>query len=193
MSAILNNMAATEHQLRKALWMMRGWLLRCYLRLHGCRVGNKLKCKQWPTFRQVPNGNIRLGSSVTIGYRISLDVGREAILEIGNHVNLVQDLLISSGVQVVIGDYSGIGEYSSIRDGDHGYSSHSRIHDQVTTHDPIIIGSDVQISRGCLVTSGSRIDDGVIVGAGSVVTSRTKTIANGIYIGQPVKMIGKRP
>ena len=192
MSALLNALVTTEHRLRKAIWMVRGYLLRCYLRLHGCSVGPRLKCKQWPTFRQVPHGNIRLGPAVTIGYRVTIDVGAGAILDIGAHVNLTQDILISCGRRVRIGDYSGLGEFSSVRDGDHGYAADNKIHEQPATYSEIVIGSDVQISRGCLVTGGSHIEHGVIIGANSAISGSIKTVEYCMYIGQPVKFIGKR-
>lgn len=192
MSAILNSLVLTEHRLRKAVWMSRGYVLRCYLRLHGCSVGPKLKCKQWPTFRQVPNGNMRLGTAVTFGYRVTIDVGTGAMLDIGDHVNLTQDLLLSCGKSVRIGDHSGIGEFCSIRDSEHGYAKEERIHAQKSEAKEIYIGSDVQISMGCTVLPGSRVKHGVIVGTRTVVTGRLKTVEYGIYLGVPAKFIGMR-
>ena len=127
-----------------------------------------------------------------IGYRVTFDVCKGAMLTIDDHVNLTQDLVISCGSEITIGAYSGIGEYSSIRDGEHGYSAQYRIHQQPTTYSAIVIGSDVQISRGCMISGGSRIENGAIIGANSMVTGRVKTVEFGIYIGQPVKFIGKR-
>jgi acetyltransferase-like isoleucine patch superfamily enzyme len=135
---------------------------------------------------------MRLGTAVTVGYRVTIDVGTGAMLDIGHHVNLTQDLLISCGKSVQIGDHSGVGEFSSIRDGDHGYAVESRIHEQATLYNEIVIGSDVQISRGCFVTGGSRVEHGVIIGANSTITGRIKTVEYGIYMGQPVKLIGQR-
>lgn len=192
MSAILNHMANTEHRLRKALWMLRGWMLRSYLRLHGCRVGTKLKCKQWPTFRQVPRGNISFGQAVTIGYRVTLDVGSGAMLDVGDNVNLTQDLLISCAGRVSIGRYSGIGEFSSIRDSEHGYAKNEIIHAQTANVQSVHIGADVQISMGCTILPGSRIEDGVIVGTRTVVTNRLTTKEYGVYLGMPAKFIGMR-
>ncbi|MBE0644920.1 MAG: acyltransferase [Bacteroidetes bacterium] len=181
-----------ETRCRKAVWMLRGRLLTLYLRVHGCKVGKSLKCKDWPIFRQVPWKNIVLGSNITVGYRVVLDVHLGAMLAIGDHVNLTQDLLIGCGSEVQIGAYSGIGEYSSIRDGEHGYSADELIHGQKTTYKSITIGTDVQISKGCLVLPGSQLPDGVLIGAHSSVTANSRLVAYGIFLGNPVKMIGKR-
>lgn len=181
-----------EHRVRKLVWMIRGALLTLYLRVHGCSVGRSLKCKQWPVFRQIPRDNITLGDAVTIGYRVTLDVMPGASLEIASHVNLTQDVLVSCASSVSIGEYSGIGEFSSVRDSEHGYSRSGIIHAQQGRSEPIHIGSDVQVSRGCTVLLGARLEDGSILGVNSVITAKTKTVEYGIYMGVPAKFIGMR-
>ena len=182
-----------EHRVRKLIWMMRGALLTLYLRVHGCSVGRSLKCKDWPIFRRVPWCNVRFGNHVTVGYRVTFDVGRGGMLVIDNNVNLTQDIIISCICSVSIGPYSGIGEYTSIRDGEHGYKRTSRIHDQEVSMSPIIIGADVQVSRGCMILPGSNVSDGVIIGANTIVTRNLITRPYGIYMGVPAKCIGERP
>ena len=55
----------------------------------------------------------------------------------------------------------------------------------------IIIGNDVWLCGGCVVTAGTKITDGVIVAANAVVTH---DIAEPYVIvaGVPAKIIGKR-
>jgi acetyltransferase-like isoleucine patch superfamily enzyme len=56
--------------------------------------------------------------------------------------------------------------------------------------DPIVIGNDVWIGRGCLIQPGTVIEDGVVVAANSVVRGTLKS--NGIYGGIPAKLIKYR-
>lgn len=54
----------------------------------------------------------------------------------------------------------------------------------------IDIGRNVWIGQNALVLPGVRLADGSVIGAGSVVTHDTQT--NGIYAGQPARMIRMR-
>jgi len=52
---------------------------------------------------------------------------------------------------------------------------------------PIIIGNNVFIGFGSILLPGTRIEDNVIVGAGSIVKGTLKS--NSVYTGVPVKYI----
>lgn len=49
----------------------------------------------------------------------------------------------------------------------------------------IIIGNDVWLGQGCKILAGSRIGDGAVIGAGSVVAGKIPPYA--IVIGNPLK------
>lgn len=51
---------------------------------------------------------------------------------------------------------------------------------------PIRIGEDVWIAAGCKILKGSVINDGAIIGAGSVVKGMIPK--NGIAVGVPAKV-----
>lgn len=55
---------------------------------------------------------------------------------------------------------------------------------------PIFIGEDVWIAAGCKILKGSYIEDGVVIGAMSLVKGRIK--ANTINVGIPAKRINER-
>ena len=55
---------------------------------------------------------------------------------------------------------------------------------------PILIGNNVWIGRGCLICEGAIIEDGVVVGANSVVKGRL--VKDTIYAGAPAKAIKSR-
>ena len=56
--------------------------------------------------------------------------------------------------------------------------------------DPIIIGDDVWLGTGVIVTKGVNIGDGAIVAAGSVVTKDIPP--NTVFAGSPAKFIRNR-
>jgi acetyltransferase-like isoleucine patch superfamily enzyme len=177
---------------RNRVILFRGWLLKMYLLLHGCKVGKKLRCSAWPYFRAIPFRNISIGDHVTIGKNSTLQVQKSGELYLDDYSKLTQDVIISVSSSVRIGKYSGIAEFCSIRDSDHGTSKNARMWDQPVISEEIIIGNDVQISLGCSIFRGTKIEDGVIIGANSMVFRNTRTIPYGIYMGNPLKLIGKR-
>ena len=178
----------------KLIYLLRGKCLSIYLRWCCCKVGTGLKCRQWPNFRQFPYKNISIGNNVTIGQRITFDVHRSGELVIGNNVNLTQDIVISVCEQIVIGNYTMIGEFVSIRDADHGTNPDEYMCKQALNAARIVIGEDVWIAAGCRVLKGAMIPDGCVVGANAVVTKKSfldKTAYKGIYAGVPA--VFKKP
>jgi acetyltransferase-like isoleucine patch superfamily enzyme len=177
---------------RNRFILVRGWLLKMYLLLHGCKVGKKLRCSAWPFFRAVPYNNIRIGNHVTIGKSITLQVQKNGKLFLDDYSKLTENVIIAVNSSVRIGKHTGIAEFCSIRDSDHEISKNTKIWDQPVISEDIIIGNDVQISLGCSIFRGAKIDNGVIIGANSMVFRNSKTIPYGIYMGNPLKLIGKR-
>ena len=189
----MTKLVAKLHSIfRNRIYWLRGWLLKYYLALHGCKVGKSLRCVEWPYFRSVPNNNIFIGNFVTIGRNVTLQSSKNGRIILKDYVKLTQDNLISAASEVHIGNHSGLAEYVSIRDSDHGIAKGETMWSQPMVSEPIRIGNDVQISRGCAVFRGVTIEDGVIIGAHSIVTRNIKTVKNGIYLGSPLKLIGKR-
>ncbi|WP_422107351.1 acyltransferase [Winogradskyella sp.] len=178
---------------RKFTWLLKGMLLRLYLNILGCKVGNNLKCKKWPLFRTIPKKNIFIGNNVNIGYRITLDISHSGKLILGNSVNLTQDIIISSAEMVTIGNDCLIAEHVSIRDGDHKFSKNLKINQQELSKKAIKIGTDVWIGAGSRVLKGAIIETGCIIAANSIVLEKTKTEEFNIYAGSPIKHIGIRP
>ena len=56
--------------------------------------------------------------------------------------------------------------------------------------EPVVIGNDVWIGRGCLIMPGSVIEEGVVVAAHSVVKGRL--LKDGIYGGKSATFIKSR-
>ena len=171
---------------------MKKLALKLYLAAHGAKVGSGLKCKQWPILRAIPFGNIILGNHVTIGYGVTLDIPAGGYLEIGHYVNLTHNVTVSATASVSIGEFCQIAENVSIRDGEHGSALGREIVYQDNVTKPVFIGRDVWVGANSVILKGVTVPDGAIIGANSMVIWKNSLEANGIYAGNPVKMIGRR-
>ena len=150
----------------------KGLLLKLYLILHGCEVGKDLKCQSYPRFRSIPNNNMRLGKSVTLGNKIYFEPNPKGKIIIGDFVELTQNVLISSNTVVEIGDHTVVGENVSIRDGNHSVAKNEEIIFQGSVMKSVSIGRDVNIGKGSLILMGSNVPDGVVIGEDSVVLEK---------------------
>lgn len=188
----MNLIARIHSAYKNKLYRLKGILLTIYLRAHGCKVGRGLRVIEFPRFRAVPAANIRIGNKVSIGSGIVLQILPEGLLVLDDHSKLIHDVFILSARSVYIGKHSGIAERCSIRDTEHGSRAGIPMYEQPLQSQEIHIGNDVQISLGTAVLAGSTIADGVLIGANSIVTRNLRTVENGIYLGNPLRLIGKR-
>lgn len=92
---------------------------------------------------------------------------------------------------VSIGSYAQIGEQILIVTTNHNYENAEKIpYDHKTVHRPVIIDDFVWIGARSTILSGCHIEEGAIIGAGSVVTKSVPKYA--IVAGNPAKIIGYR-
>jgi len=186
------NLAFWESGLRRKIWMLRGFLLKSYLILHGCKVGNGLLCKQWPLFRYIPHKNYELGNHVIIGYRITFEADNNGKIILKDNVYLTQDILISSRSQVCLEEYASVAEFVSIRDHDHSLKKGVFLPFQTHNSEPILIKKGCGILRGASIYRGVIVEEGAIIGSECILMRNFKSVPNGIYFGNPPKLIGKR-
>lgn len=84
-----------------------------------------------------------------------------------------------------------IAQAVSIRDTDHNFECNSiPMNKQGITTSPIIIGDDVWIGYGAVITKGVIVEDGAIIGANAVVTKNVPKF--GVVVGIPAKVIKMR-
>ncbi len=182
-----------ELWLRESTTLLRGALLRRYLRLHGCPVGKGLKCKRWPLFHRPPHGNIEVGDGVCFGYGVSLWVADNARLFLGDYVHLTHNVVISAHESVLVGAHTQVAENVSIRDSDHEARAGCLISQQGFVSAPVAIGEDVWIGASTTVLKGAQIAQGAVIGANSIVLAKSNTEPFGIYAGSPIRQVGRRP
>jgi acetyltransferase-like isoleucine patch superfamily enzyme len=114
-------------------------------------------------------------------------------VKVGNnsHINLNCCLWAGKTSQIILGDNLLMGPCVQLHAGRHGMALGTPMTFQPREDEDIVIGDDVWLCAGCIVTAGVTIANGVVVAANAVVT---KTIAeeNVIVGGVPAKIIGYR-
>jgi galactoside O-acetyltransferase len=139
--------------------------------------------------------NIRLGDNVRVDDFCVLSAGIGGI-DIGNYIHVaVFSSLIGAG-NISLADFCGISSrvaiYSSNDDYSGGAMTNPTVPSEFTNvqHSDVRIGRHVIIGTGSIVLPGVTLEDGVAVGALSLITKDCKSF--GIYMGVPAKRIGER-
>jgi carbonic anhydrase/acetyltransferase-like protein (isoleucine patch superfamily) len=128
----------------------------------GCRVYGRIRFPR-------PLQNIIIGSDCMLGDSMFFQTGRNAWINIGNRCSINTSTHIVAAERITIGDDVAIGEFVSIRDCEHKFSSSTGVRDQGYLVAPIIIEPRVWIGRGVYIGPGVVIRSGSIIGANSVV------------------------
>lgn len=87
-------------------------------------------------------------------------------------------------------DYNKICQHSLLYDGALGFTSEQFTSSNSRYSDELIIGNDVWIAAGAVITRGVVIGDGAVIGANAVVTKNVPPYA--IVVGSPAKVIKYR-
>lgn len=135
--------------------------------------------------------NIEVGEDIIFYSNCIVELQRDANLKIGSHVIFSYGSVLSCSKSIEIGKDVQIGEYTSIRDTTHDYTDYGQ--PMMNNSDislPIVIGNNVWIGRNCLIMPGTVIEDGVVIGANSLVKGTLKR--DTIYGGNPVQEIRQR-
>ena len=140
-------------------------------------------------------GSFIFGKGFSSGPGLVIEVfGKSAKIEIGRNMMAYHNLHIGALESVIIGDDVLIASGVYISDHNHGsYSGefHSNPFEapvsRSLTSSPVIIGNNVWIGERASILPGVSIGDGVIIGAGSVVTKSLPNFV--IAAGIPAKII----
>ncbi|MEM8783983.1 MAG: acyltransferase [Planctomycetota bacterium] len=133
---------------------------------------------------------LRLGEHVRFGRGVWLETGDAGRITIGRHVRLNAGTFVVSHAAVTIGDDVLIGEYVSIRDGNHGVADPAAagpMRLQPIDAEPVTIGDGAWIGRGATVLRGVTIGKEAVVAGNAVVT---KDVPEGAVVaGVPAKVV----
>ncbi|MCS6124076.1 DapH/DapD/GlmU-related protein [Shewanella baltica] len=124
----------------------------------------------------------------TTGVDCRIDVFTNAKLEIGDDVQINDNVHIACAEYIKIGKNTLIASKVYLTDHDHDFTSDKlKPIDWPLKSEPLIIGDNCWIGENVCILKGVSIGDGCIVGANAVVT---KSFPNGVIIaGNPAKII----
>ena len=139
--------------------------------------------------------NISIGNNVRIDDFVVLSAGVDGI-EIGSYIHIaVFSSLIGAG-KIILKDFCNISSkvsiYSSNDDYSGEYMTNPMIPSEFTnvTHGAVSIGKHVIVGSGSVILPNVILEDGVAVGALSLVTKNCTEF--GVYIGTPAKRVKER-
>lgn len=139
--------------------------------------------------------NITLGNNVRIDDFCVLSAGDGGIT-IGSHVHVaVYSSMIGAG-KITLSDFCNISSRVSIYSSSDDYSGAAMTNPMIpaqytcVTHAEVFIGRHVIIGSGSLILPGVVLEEGVAIGALSLVKKNCS--AFGVYAGVPAKLIKKR-
>ena len=133
----------------------------------------------------------KIGKNITFYPNTIFEFGIDSEFIIGDNTLLSYGVIVSCNKKISIGNDCQIGEYTSLRDTTHDYSDNGiPMKYNLDISKEIIIGNNVWIGRGCIIMPGTIIEDGVVVGANSIV--KGYLVKDSIYAGLPLKLIKKR-
>ncbi len=136
-------------------------------------------------------GRVTIGEGVRLGRDVLLEVGGNGSLSIGPHAWLSRGTVVSTHSAVTVGEYAMVGEYTSIRDFNHGMERDGVPMQRQSVHArPVVIGRDVWIGRGVAILAGVSIGDGAVVGANAVVTKDLPPFV--VAVGAPARVVRMR-
>jgi len=129
------------------------------------------------------------GKKLTLNREVIFEVPKN--ISIGNNVHINARCWFSGGGNLTIGDNVLIGPHVIIHTANHNFENRLiTIDKQGHTLKPVVIKNDVWLGANCTILPGVTINEGCVIGAGSVVTKDTEPF--GIYVGVPAKKIKER-
>lgn len=135
--------------------------------------------------------NITLGSNVYVGHSTILKGYFKNEMRIGDHTWIGQGSFLHSGGGILIGKAVGIGPMVKILTSFHKEGSPDQpVMANEIEFAPVVIEDGCDIGTGSIILPGVHIGEGVIVGAGSVVTRDIPPFS--VVSGSPARVTRKR-
>tara|TARA_B100001179_G_scaffold76837_1_gene54072 strand:- start:11410 stop:11985 length:576 start_codon:yes stop_codon:yes gene_type:complete len=139
--------------------------------------------------------NIDIGNNTRIDDFCVLSAG-EGGIKIGSYVHIAIGVSLIGNETITVKDFAGLSSrvsiYSSNDDYSGEYMTNPMIPSEFTnvTHGAVSIGKHVIVGSGSVILPSVILEDGVAVGALSLVTKNCTEF--GVYIGTPAKKIKER-
>lgn len=139
--------------------------------------------------------HIHIGNNVRIDDFCVLSAGKGGIY-IGDYIHIAVYSSLIGAAKITLDDFSNISSRVSIYSSNDDYSGASMTNPMVpteftnVTHADVNIGRHVIIGSGSVVLPGITLEEGVAVGALSLVTKKCQSF--GVYSGVPAKRIKER-
>jgi dTDP-4-amino-4,6-dideoxy-D-glucose acyltransferase len=140
-------------------------------------------------------GRITIGSNTRIDDFCILAAGTGGI-EIGSYVHLAVGTSLIGAALIRLSDFSGLSSRVSIYSSSDDYSGETLTNPTVpdefknVRHAPVYLGRHVIVGSGSVILPGVTLEDGVAVGALSLVNK--DCAAFGIYAGNPIRRVKER-
>jgi acetyltransferase-like isoleucine patch superfamily enzyme len=128
------------------------------------------------------------GPDLNLHARVSFGNGRQ--IHAANNVGIGQGTVFNGRGDVFLGPHLTMGPRCTFITGDHEVRSRRPLREQHPFQKPIRVGEDVYLGAHVIVLPGTTLGDGVVVGAGSVVSRDVE--AYQIVAGNPIRVIGQR-
>jgi acetyltransferase-like isoleucine patch superfamily enzyme len=111
-------------------------------------------------------------------------------IELGDRVGFNYGCYVNGYGGLVIGDRSLVGPYSMIHTANHNMDPERPLLEQGWRKQPVEIGADCWIGMGVCILPGTRVGDGCVVGAGSVVADDLPAYT--VAVGNPARVVKSR-
>jgi galactoside O-acetyltransferase len=157
------------------------------------KIGKNVQISEKASFYNC--GEITIGDNSRIDDFCVIAAGSEGI-EIGTHVHVAVGCTIIGAGKVTLSDFSGLSSRVAIYSSSDDYSGSTMTNPTVpsqftgVTHADVYLGKHVIVGSGSVILPGVTLEEGVAVGALSLVTKSCK--AFGIYAGNPAKFVKER-
>lgn len=157
------------------------------------RIGGRVRISRVARFYNP--ANICIGDETRVDDFCILSAG-EGGIEIGRNVHIACYVSIQGRARVVIGDFANLSSRVAVYSSNDDYSGEFMTNPTVDPRytniasQEVVIGKHVIVGAGSIILPGSVLEEGVAVGALSLVKGRLE--AFGVYAGVPARFIKAR-
>jgi len=156
-------------------------------------VGENVQISEFARFHGAHR--IRIGNHVRIDDFCLLSAGSGGI-QIGNHVHIATYTSLIGQGAIFLSDFCNLSSRVSVYSSSDDYSGETLTNPTIpdafkaVIHQPVTLGKHVIVGCGSVILPGATLEDGVAIGALSLVKSDCQ--AFGIYAGNPARRVKDR-